>query len=162
MNQLVKALQAAFPEKIEAAEGTSNYPAVKVAPADIVAVMQYLKEEQNMNFLSGLWSADYQEENAFEVVYILHSLTDPEEPDDEAEPPAKPLLKRLEVKVRVPRSNPQVPSITGVYKGADWQEREEFDLMGIQFTGHPNLVRVLLPDDFKGHPLRKDFKGVKL
>ncbi len=161
MSQLIKALQAAFPEKIEPAE-SSNYPVVKVQPADLVAVMQYLRDEQHLNFLSMLCSADFPEENAFEVNYILHSLYEAEEPEEGGAPPAKPQLKRLQVKVRVPHNNPSVPTVTSVYKGADWQEREEYDLMGIQFTGHPNLVRVLLPDDFKGHPLRKDFKGVKL
>ena len=161
MSQLIKALQAAFPEKIEPSEN-SSYPAVKVAPADLVAVMQYLRDEQHLNFLSMLCSADYPEENAFEVNYILHSLYEAEEPDEGEAPVVVPKLKKIQVKVRVPRNNPEVPTVTGVYKGADWQEREEFDLMGIQFTGHPNLVRVLLPDDFKGHPLRKDYKGVKL
>ena len=144
MSQVIEALQEAFPEKIEPVE-VSNYPTVKVAAADLVAVMQYLKEQQNFNFLASLCSVDYPEEDAFEVVYFLHSLEEKE--------------KRLQVKVRTAHNRPEVPSITSVYWTANWQEREEYDLMGIQFTGHPNLVRVLLPDDFEGHPLRKDFEG---
>ncbi len=147
MNPLIQTLQEAFPEKVEAVE-VSNYPTVKIAAADLVAIMQYLKDEQNFDYLANLCSIDYPEEDAFEIVYFLHSLKERE--------------KRIQVKVRTAHNRPEVPSITAVYPGANWQEREEYDLMGITFTDHPNLVRVLLPDNFEGHPLRKDFKGVNV
>lgn len=65
----------------------------------------------------------------------------------------------LVIKVTVPRSNPVVPSLTEVYPTANWQEREAYDMVGIQYDGHPNLSRILNPDDWQGYPLRKDYIG---
>lgn len=118
------------------------YPAVKVAPADLLTFMQALCRDYGFDYLANLSSVDYGED--FEIVYHLHSYYSPQ---------------KLLVKTRVPRNKPELPSVFSVWATADWQEREVFDLMGIQFTNHPNLVRVLLPDDFVGHPLRKDYKG---
>ncbi len=66
---------------------------------------------------------------------------------------------RLTVRVRVPRSNPQLPTISAIYPGADWHERETHDFFGIKFLGHPNLIPLLLPEDSDFHPLLKDFKA---
>ena len=63
----------------------------------------------------------------------------------------------IEMRVILPRDSPAIDSITELWGGADWHEREAYDLMGIYFIGHPNLKRVLLPDGFAGHPLRKDY-----
>ena len=120
----------------------SFFSYIKVGPADILPLMQSLREQIGMNYLANLTAVDYTEE--FEVVYHLYAI------------PNNGL--KLAVKTRVPRDEAVLPSISAIYPTADWQEREAFDLMGIRFSGHPNLVRVLLPDDFEGHPLRKDFK----
>ncbi|MDD4170878.1 MAG: NADH-quinone oxidoreductase subunit C [Syntrophomonas sp.] len=122
--------------------GDSFFSYIKVGPADILPLMQSLREQIGMNYLANLTAVDYTEE--FEVVYHLYAI-----PDNGL---------KLVVKTRVPRDEAVLPSISAIYPTADWQEREAFDLMGIRFSGHPNLVRVLLPDDFQGHPLRKDFK----
>ena len=61
------------------------------------------------------------------------------------------------MRTRVPLADPRCPSLTGVYRGADWMERECYDLLGVSFTGHPDLRRILLPQDWEGHPLRKDY-----
>ena len=66
---------------------------------------------------------------------------------------------RLTVRVRVPRSNPKIPTISAIYPGADWHERETHDFFGIKFIGHPNLIPLLLPEDSDFHPLLKDFKA---
>ncbi|MBI5881876.1 MAG: NADH-quinone oxidoreductase subunit C [Elusimicrobia bacterium] len=68
---------------------------------------------------------------------------------------------RVFLRLEVPRENPVVPSLTGLFKAADWQERETFDLLGIRFEGHPNLAKILTPEFLKGHPLRKDYAHVK-
>jgi len=81
-------------------------------------------------------------EPRFEVVYLLTGL----------QPPV-----RLRLKARLPGARPVIASATGLWPGANWLEREVFDLFGIRFEGHPNLTRILLPDDWEGHPLRKDY-----
>lgn len=68
---------------------------------------------------------------------------------------------RVFVKLEVPRDGAKVPSLTGLFKAADWQERETFDLMGVVYEGHPNLTKILTPDFTLGHPLRKDYAHVK-
>ncbi len=77
-----------------------------------------------------------------EVIYTLYSI---------------PFHVTLHLKVLIDREKPEVPSLCGIWKTADWHEREAFDLLGVQFVGHPNLSRILLPADWQGHPLRKDY-----
>lgn len=116
---------------------------IKVKADKIVEVMQELKANPayELNHIMNLSSVEYPEN--FTVVYHLNSLT---------------YLHKLTVKVEVDKANPQLPSIVSAWNAADVMEREVYDLMGIVFTGHPNLKRILLADDFVGHPLRKDFK----
>ena len=78
----------------------------------------------------------------FEVVYHLHSIEHNE---------------RIRLKCRLSGENPEIDSVTSVWRSADWYEREVFDLFGIRFAGHPDLRRIMLPDDWEGHPLRKDY-----
>jgi NADH:ubiquinone oxidoreductase subunit C len=68
---------------------------------------------------------------------------------------------RVFVRLELPRENPSAPSLTGLFKAADWQEREAFDLLGVNYVGHPNMTKILTPDFIKGHPLRKDYVHVK-
>jgi NADH-quinone oxidoreductase subunit C len=95
------------------------------------------------DFLQNVTGVDWLKPNRIDVVYHLYSY---------------PLKHSLVVKVELPRDKTQVPSVAGVWKSADWNEREQFDLMGIEFVGHPDLRRIMLPDDWVGHPLRKDYK----
>lgn len=81
----------------------------------------------------------------FEVVYHLYSV---------------PHNSRLRLKVRVPENDPLVPSVASVWRTANWHEREAFDMVGIQFADHPDLRRIYMPDDYPGHPLRKDFPAL--
>jgi len=115
---------------------------LRINSEDILSLLQILREKYGMNYLADLTAVDFGEE--FEVVYHLYAIPD------------KGL--KLAVKTRVPREKAELYSVISVYPTADWQEREVFDLMGIRFSGHPNLIRVLLPNDFVGHPLRKDFR----
>jgi NADH-quinone oxidoreductase subunit C len=114
----------------------------KVSPDGLLPLMQSLKEQLGMNYLSNLTAVDYNEE--FELIYHLYAI-----PDNG---------QKIALKTRVPRDQAELSSVFSIFPTADWQEREVFDLMGIRFSQHPNLVRVLLPYDFAGHPLRKDFK----
>jgi len=118
-----------------------------IVPAQhIVDVCAALKagEDSRFDFLADLCGADLgvEEEPRFEVNYHLFSTTK---------------HHRLRLKVRLPESNVHVPTVTGVWRTANWHERETFDLFGIIFDGHPDLRRILLPDDWQGYSLRKDF-----
>jgi len=121
---------------------------VTVAPDALVEVMRWLKDEPAMafNFMMDLTAVDYlgkkPRDQRFEVVYHLYSLKH---------------NHRIRVKVPVGEADPAVDSIVAVWKGADWFEREAWDLYGIVFKGHPNLKRILLYEEFVGHPLRKDY-----
>lgn len=114
---------------------------LQVQSSYLVQIMNTLRENYGFNHLANLTAADYGEE--FELIYHLNSIPD---------------YKTLAVKTRVGRGAARVDSLFSVWPTADWQEREVYDLMGIGFNNHPNLIRVLLPDDFEGHPLRKDFR----
>ncbi|MDE2900193.1 MAG: NADH-quinone oxidoreductase subunit C [Chloroflexota bacterium] len=118
---------------------------LRVAPESLVDVCRRLKEEPEfaMDFLSSITAVDYMD--SFEVVYHLTSLTHNHS-----------LVLKTTLRGR---DGVEAPSLTGVWQAADLQEREVWDLMGVRFTGHPNLKRVLTWEGFPGHPLRKDHLG---
>ncbi len=95
-----------------------------------------------LDYLSYVTGVDYPEQKRIEVVYHLFSMQHRHE---------------LLLKVRVPRDDPRVPTVTGIWRAADWHEREAYDLLGIVFEGHPNLRRIMMTDDWVGYPLRKDY-----
>jgi NADH-quinone oxidoreductase subunit C len=130
-----------IPKVAGQARGEEAYfqvPAVQIAP-----VCDFLKTDPStaFNYLSFLTAIDWK--THFELVYYLVS---------------REYRHKAVLKVRVDnRLAPEVPTVVPIFPGADWQEREVFDLMGIRFSGHYNLRRLLLPDDWEGHPLRKDY-----
>ncbi len=114
-----------------------------IRPERIVAVSEFLKAQRGYRFLSDVTAVDwYPSEPRFEVVYHLycHDRKD-----------------RLRLKARLSGELPEIASVVGVWGAADWYEREVFDLFGIRFRGHPHLRRILMPEDWQGHPLRKDY-----
>ncbi len=115
-----------------------------VPAASLVEVCTFLRDDPDLAFAMLSWIAGVDwlpREPRFEVVYGLLSLSH---------------ATRLQLKVAVPGENPRVPTVTGVWAGANWLERETYDFYGIEFTGHPDLKRILLPGDWAGWPLRKD------
>ena len=121
----------------------------------IAEVLRTLRdhEELRMNFLMDLTAVDYLErEPRFEVVYHLASV----ETEPRGTEPSR-LFRRLRVKVGVPEDPCECPSVVEVFEAANWMEREAWDLYGISFTGHPDPRRLLLYEQFVGHPLRKDY-----
>lgn len=109
-------------------------------------VCEFLQRDPDCYFdmLSCLTGLDNgPEAGTMEVIYNLYSI---------------PFHMHLMLRVIVPRDNPEVPSVTSVYRTANWHEREAYDLFGIRFTGHPDLRRILLPADWEGYPLRKDYR----
>ena len=115
-----------------------------VSPAAIAEVARFLKTEPGLEFdcLSNLSGVDYPKREVIEVVYHLYSYRH---------------RHRFVLKVGAARDNPVVVSVAAVWSHAEWQEREVFDLLGVTFDGHPDLRRLLMPEDWPGHPLRKDF-----
>jgi NADH-quinone oxidoreductase subunit C len=115
---------------------------VEVDPANIVEALRRAKHQLGFERLSTVTGVDrYPSEPRFEVVYHLQSIAN---------------KQRLRLKARVPGENPELESACSVYRAANWYERETFDLYGVRFLNHPNLTRILMPDDWSGHPLRKD------
>jgi len=115
---------------------------VEVAPANVVEALRRAKHQLNFERLSTVTGVDrYPAEPRFEVVYHVQSIVG---------------KQRLRLKARVSGENPEIESVFGVYRAANWYEREVFDLYGVRFLNHPNLTRIMLPDDWVGHPLRKD------
>ncbi|MBP1760480.1 MAG: hypothetical protein H6Q64_22 [Firmicutes bacterium] len=112
-------------------------------PGDLLALSRILRDKYGFNHLADLTAVDYIDSHgSFEIVYHLYSI---------------PANRKIVIKTRVPANKPEIDSVFPVWPTADWQEREVYDLMGITFKNHPNLVRILMPDDYVGHPLRKDF-----
>jgi NADH-quinone oxidoreductase subunit C len=109
----------------------------------IIEVCRYLKEELGFDYLSDLGGVDrFVEGDRFEVFYNLISLDD---------------VKRIRVRIRVDEEDLTVPSISSVFRGATWNEREVYDMLGIRFDGHPDLRRMFMPEDFEYYPQRKEF-----
>jgi len=148
MHPLLEILKAQFPDAVlgvqhDTARGELS---VRVAADRIVRLMTFLHDDPGMAFdhITDVCSADYPDDpERFEVIYHLLSL---------------PHGTRLRIKARLTEENPTIASVSGVWKGANFMEREVYDLMGITFSGHPDLRRILMPDDYaEGYPLRKDF-----
>ncbi len=139
---VIEALREEFGEAVGEMVVYAGEHTVYVDRDRIVDVCRFLKEEQGFNYLSDLGTVDrFTEEDRFEVFYNLVSMQG---------------RKRIRVKLRTDEGTP-VPSITGVYRAANWHEREAWDMMGIRFDGHPDLRRMFMPEDFEYHPQRKEF-----
>ncbi len=160
---LIEQLQQKFGQGITGWNLEAIDPWIEVAPDALVPVCRYLKEEPSLQFnmLNCITAVDYFEpdpkkakkvdfEPHLELVYHLWSI---------------PNKRSLVLKVMLPRWKddqvgqlPEVPSVSCVWRTAEWHEREVYDLSGVMFTGHPDLRRILLPEDWEGHPLRKDYQ----
>jgi NADH-quinone oxidoreductase subunit C len=140
-------ISALVPDGIAAPLSSENTkdPFFKVKPERWLEVARALRDtpELAFDFMNVITGVDWIKQNILQVVYHLYSYTH---------------KHAAVVKIDLDRANPQVPSVAGIWSTADWQEREQYDLLGIQFTGHPDLRRLLMPDDWVGHPMRKDYK----
>ncbi|GAA4720787.1 NADH-quinone oxidoreductase subunit C [Brevibacillus fulvus] len=123
-------------------ELAKHVPTLVIQKEQWKEVARFLKEDESLHFeyLSNLHGIDY--EDRMEMYYHFYSYKH---------------RQNLAVKIVLPRENPSVCSVAEIWGGADWSERETYDLLGIHFAGHPNLTRIMLPDDWVGYPLRKDY-----
>jgi NADH-quinone oxidoreductase subunit C len=139
----VKEITAVVPDAVLEAVEFAGQVTATIASGRILEVCRACKDRLAYTFLVDLTAVDWQDrpEGRFDVVYWMHRFTD---------------SHRLRLKVRV-ADGVEVPSVTGVWKVANWMEREVFDMFGVYFADHPNLERILTWEGFNGHPLRKDF-----
>jgi NADH-quinone oxidoreductase subunit C len=118
---------------------------VTVKADKILEICQFAKTDAGLGFdyCEDVTGIDWPARNLIEIVYHLYSL---------------PQRHQIVLKVETDRAQPSVPSVQGVWKAANWLEREVFDMLGVNFVGHPDMRRILLPDDWIGYPLRKDYQ----
>jgi NADH-quinone oxidoreductase subunit C len=141
-NELVARLRAKFGAGIVEAMEDRKQAIVTVERARLAGIALHLRDEEKFDMLSDLTAVDWpKREKRFDVVLNLYSF---------------PKNERLRVKAWA-ADGEEVPSLTGVWPAANWLEREAFDMFGIVFAGHPGLTRILLPDEWQGYPLRKDY-----
>lgn len=141
---IVRTLRERFGDQIGNFEQEAADPYVLLQPMAVGEVCRYLKDEEEIAFdcLSNLSGVDYPKDNFIQVVYHLYSYRH---------------RHAMVLKVNANRDAPIVQSVAHVWGAANWLEREVFDLLGVEFEGHPDLRRLLMPEDWPGHPLRKDF-----
>ncbi len=139
-------LKETFGEKILDSKTDGTNPWSVVLPEAVLEVSRFVRDDQRlkMNHLELLGGVDYKDR--IEVVYIATSLE---------------LGHRYTLKCRLPRENPAVHTVESVWAVANWHERETYDMFGVVFEGHSDHRRILLPDDWEGYPLRKDYKAPK-
>lgn len=145
VEKTVAAIKSQFPEAVENVIEFRGETTVVVKPESIRAVSRFIHDnpELNYTYLADLAGVDdYPGEPRFAVSYIPYAMT---------------ANARVRLKVHLPGDDPQMDSVTDVWRNADWYEREVFDMLGIKFKGHPDLRRILMPADWVGHPHRKDY-----
>ena len=138
------AVEAFDAEAVKGGKYDRNELTLEIATGKIASVCGFLKYDQAFVRISTVTAVDRVSlpSRDFEVVYHLHSIE---------------RNQRIRLKCRVRGEDPAIESVTGVWRGANWYEREVFDLFGIKFLNHPDLRRILMPDDWEGYPLRKDY-----
>jgi NADH-quinone oxidoreductase subunit C len=145
-NDLVKRYRARFGSSILEAIEDRKQAFLIVEREQLREIALYTRDEEKFDMLTDLTAVDWpKREKRFELVLILYSF---------------PKNERLWLKVRS-AAEEEVPSVVGVWPAADWLEREVFDMFGIVFAGHPHLQRILLPEEWQGYPLRKDYDILK-
>jgi NADH-quinone oxidoreductase subunit C len=141
-NAVAVALEQQIPNAIVGARSAVDGPEIEIGAPFIVAVCRYLKDTAGFERISAITAVDWwPRDPRFEVVYFIHGVH---------------INKRIRLIVRL-AENEEVDSVTPVWRGANWYEREVFDLFGVRFRNHPHLERIMMPADWEGFPLRKDY-----
>jgi len=145
-DELLNKLREKFPQA-EMKIDEDNSEAIYFPSYQLEPIADYLKHDAEMDFdlMNFMTAVDYMTE--LELVYNFSSIKN---------------RHHLTLKTRINRDNPQIPAVCLVYPTAEWFEREVFDLFGVHFSGHPDLTRIMMPEDWPGHPLRKDYMNENL
>ena len=148
LEQAISLLENEFPKYVLDTREYRSETTLIVDKDKITDICGFLKESLDFTFLADLTAIDYLEVKSprYEVVYHVHRFG-PEYEEN----------IRLRLKAELTDNEPVIDSVTSVWSGADWLEREVYDMFGIEFMGHPDLRRILMPEDYGPHPLRKDF-----
>lgn len=141
-NEIHDKLSAKYGDKIVEYDGDALDPFVVLAANALVQVCEYLSQDEDLQFDSLMCLSGVDNKSELEVVYHLFSMSK---------------RHKFTLKVSVPKEEAVVPTLSHIWRAADWHEREAYDVLGIRFDGHPDLRRILLPDDWEGYPLRKDY-----
>ncbi len=144
-NEIHDKIKSQFPDAVvEFKPDAVTEPYIVVRPELIREISQFISADPDLKFdyLMSLSGVDFNDGN-LGVVYHIYSMEK---------------RHRIVIKVKVPKEKPEMPSVEPIWKTANWHEREVFDLFGIVFHDHPDMRRILLPDDWEGYPLRKDYK----
>ena len=147
---VASAIRERFKEDIVSSHGFRGDETVRIRADALLKVARALRDDYRFEFLIDICGVDYLDylirDERFEVVYHFRSYSG---------------KARMRLKVGVDESRPEIDSLTSLWKGAGWLEREVFDMFGIRFRGHPDLRRILMYEEFEGHPLRKDYPLTK-
>ena len=145
-SDLTRRLQERFGESVVECSSQHGQEFLVVSPETALGVLDYLKAEAAFDYLVDITAVDYPARTErFDLVYIVYSFQ---------------RNHRVRIKTRIPDGF-QPPTAVKVHLTADWLEREVFDMFGIEFAGHPHMTRILLPEEWEGHPLRKDYPILK-
>ena len=142
MSDLASSLQEKFPGALKEVVLSAGETTLVLEAARAKEVMRFMKSERGFNYLVDVSSAHWPEEGRIDVVYQVRNLA---------------TRDQVRVKVALPVEDPSIETVCDIWRTANWLEREVYDLMGVQFLGHPDLRRIMMPEDFEGYPLRKEY-----
>ncbi len=145
--EIIRLLQPRFSDLLLASAPGGLHPHVQTRPERLTDLCRFLKDEPGLRFdlLRCISTVDWDRKNVIEISYDLVSIA---------------FGHAFAVKLELDRAHPEVESVSSVWPAACWHEREAFDLMGVIFRNHPDARRILMPEDWAGHPLRKDYQDM--
>jgi NADH-quinone oxidoreductase subunit C len=142
MADLTSDIRDRFAGALKEVVTTPGETTLVVEAARAKEILRFMKAERGFNYLVDVSSAHWPDEGRIDVVYMVRNLATREQ---------------VRIRAAVPVEDPAIETVADVWRTANWLEREVYDLMGVQFLGHPDLRRIMLPEDFEGHPLRKEY-----
>lgn len=140
--KIVSVIRENFPDEITSVETLHGFLTIQLKAGKIIDIIKFLYNQEKYQYLTTLCGIHYPEVKTIQVMYQLHKLTE---------------NKRLRLKISLPEEKPTVKTLTTVFPAANWMERETYDFFGVNFEGHPNLIRILNVEDMIIFPMRKEY-----